>query len=63
MKQSELARKLGISKSYLSMMQSGKRPIPEHLREFVNCEQNQLHFVPSKQAVAGSNPVSRSIYI
>ena len=62
MKQSQLAKELGISKSYLSMILSGKRTIPEHLEIPFSelCEQNQLQKVPSKQVVAGSSPVSRS---
>ena len=62
MKQTELARQLGISKSYLSMILSGKRTIPEHLEIPFSelCEQNQLQNMPSKQVVAGSSPVFRS---
>ncbi|MFC2034027.1 helix-turn-helix domain-containing protein [Chloroflexota bacterium] len=58
MKQKEIARKLGISKSYLSMIISGKREIPEHLEGQISelCEQKQLQSVPSKQRVVGSNP-------
>ncbi len=58
MKQIELAQKLGVSKSYLSMMLSGQRRIPEHLEKPL-CElvhKNQLQEVPSKQRVEGSNP-------
>lgn len=51
MKQVELAQRLGINKSYLSMMLSGQRRIPEHLVEPFSelCEQNQLEEMPSKQ--------------
>ncbi len=58
MKQVELAQRLGISKSYLSMILSGQRTIPEHLEIPFSelCEQNQLRKVPSKQRVVGSNP-------
>jgi len=58
MKQVELAQRLGISKSYLSMILSGQRTIPEHLEIPFSelCEQNQLRKVPSKQRVEGSNP-------
>jgi len=58
MRQVELAQRLGISKSYLSMILSGQRAIPEHLEgqfsELVH--KNQLRGVPSKQRVVGSNP-------
>ena len=57
--QTQIAQRLGISKSYLSMMLSGQRQIPDHLRSEL-CELNQLQIKPSKQAVAGSSPVSRS---
>jgi transcriptional regulator with XRE-family HTH domain len=57
--QTQISERLGISKSYLSMMLSGQRQIPDHLRSEL-CELNQLQFKPSKQAVAGSSPVSRS---
>ncbi len=58
MKQIELAKQLGISKSYLSMILSGERIIPEHLEIPFSelCEQNQLRKVPSKQRAVGSNP-------
>ncbi|MDD5510304.1 MAG: helix-turn-helix transcriptional regulator [Dehalococcoidales bacterium] len=36
-RQNELAKELGISKSYLSMMLSGKRKIPEYLEDKI-CE-------------------------
>ena len=57
MKQVELAQRLGISKSYLSMILSGQRTIPEHLEIPFSelCEQNQLRKVPSKQRVERSN--------
>lgn len=54
--QTEVARQLGISKSYLSLLISGQRRVPEHLEEAVNSLQNQLREVPSKQRVVGSNP-------
>jgi len=62
MKQTELAQELGISKSYLSMILSGQRKMPEHLARPISelCSQNQPQEVPSKQVVAGSSPVSRS---
>ena len=33
MKQIEVAKQLGISKSYLSMILSGQREVPEHLKK------------------------------
>ena len=58
MKKVEIARELGVSKSYLSMMLSGKRRIPEHLSDRLCelCEQIQPQIQPSKQRVVGSNP-------
>lgn len=63
LKQSNLAKELGISKSYLSMILSGQRKCPPELVEkfqsipgvhkIVN---NDLREVPSKQRVMGSNP-------
>ena len=62
MKQVELAQRLGISKSYLSMIMSGQRTIPEHLEIPFSelCEQNQLRKLLPKQDVEGSNPFTRS---
>jgi transcriptional regulator with XRE-family HTH domain len=67
LKQNQLAEKLGVSKSYLSMIMGGKRPCPPDLAEKLQSIQGvhkvvnfQTCEVPSKQAVAGSNPVSRS---
>jgi len=61
-KQNQLAKELGISKSYLSMILSGQRECPSELLDklqsipgvhnFVN---SQLQFVPSKQRVVSSN--------
>jgi len=64
-RQNEIAKELGISKSYLSMMLSGQRKIPEHLEKPLNelVHKNQVREVPSKQAVAGSSPVSRSKFL
>ena len=63
LKQSQLAKELGISKSYLSMILSGQRKCPPELvgklqstsgvHKLVN---NPLWEVPSKQRVVGSNP-------
>ena len=63
LKQSQLSKELGISKSYLSMILSGQRKCPPELvdklqsipgiHKVVN---NDLWEVPSKQRVVGSNP-------
>jgi len=62
------AKELGVSPSYLSMILSGQRKCPSELEgklqtisgvhKVVNISSQ---FLPSKQAVAGSSPVSRSI--
>ena len=64
-KQSELAKQLGISKSYLSMIVNGKRIIPEHLRQPISefCEQKQYRKVTSNQRVSGSNPARDTILV
>jgi len=63
LKQSQLAKQLGISKSYLSMILSGQRKCPIELMDKLQSTQgvhnlvnNQLQFLPSKQRVVGSNP-------
>lgn len=66
--QSQLAKDLGVSKSYLSMILGGQRKCPPELEgklqsisevhKFVN---NQLQEVLPKQRVASSSLVSRSI--
>ena len=63
LKQSQLATRLGISKSYLSMILSGQRKASPELVEKLqaipgvhNLVNNQLQEVPSKQRVEGSNP-------
>ncbi len=67
MKQVELACRLGISKSYLSMILSGQRKCPPELVEKLQSIPGvhkivnfPLQSLPSKQVVAGSSPVSRS---
>ena len=67
LKQSQLARELGISKSYLSMILSGQRKCPTELVDKLqvspgihNLVNNPLWEVPSKQVVASSSLVSRS---
>jgi transcriptional regulator with XRE-family HTH domain len=66
----QLAVELGISPSYLSMINSGQRKCPSELIEklqsvhrFVNSVNgNQLQIVHGVQGVAGSNPVSPTFY-
>jgi transcriptional regulator with XRE-family HTH domain len=67
LKQSQLAKELGISNSYLSMILSGRREAPPELLEKLQSIPGVHKIVkkpiwesPSKQAVAGSSPVSRS---
>jgi hypothetical protein len=57
-RQNEIAKELGISKSYLSMILSGQRRIPEHMEKPLSelVHKNQLQTLPSKQRVVGSNP-------
>jgi len=69
LKQSQIAKELGISKSYLSMILSGERKCPPELVEKLQSipgihkvVNNPPWVVPSKQGVAGSNPVSRSSF-
>jgi transcriptional regulator with XRE-family HTH domain len=58
MRQNEIAKELGISKSYLSMILSGQRRIPEHLEKPLSelVHKNQIQTVPSKQWAVGSSP-------
>ena len=57
--QNQLAKHLGISKSYLSMILSGQRKPNEQLASRL-CSHGlftaQSNLVPSKQRVVGSNP-------
>jgi transcriptional regulator with XRE-family HTH domain len=55
--QNEIAKELGISKSYLSMILSGQRRIPEHLEKPLSelVHKNQIQTVPSKQWVESSS--------
>ena len=63
-KQKELADNLGISKSYLSMILSGKRKCPSELIEKLQSTRgihkivkNQLRSPLHTQEVSGSNPL------
>jgi transcriptional regulator with XRE-family HTH domain len=63
LKQSQLAKELGISKSYLSMILSGQRQCPPELVVKLQSipgvhkvVKNQPWEMPSKQRVVGSNP-------
>ena len=64
MKQVELARRLGISKSYLSMILSGQRQCPPELADklsslgIVNFETKHLLYT---QEVRGSSPLLPTI--
>jgi transcriptional regulator with XRE-family HTH domain len=65
MKQIEMAKKLGISKSYLSMILSGKRkPTGEVLKALSS--QNLVNFhvqhLLYTQGVIGSSPLPPTIY-
>ena len=69
MKQVELANKLGISKSYLSMILNGQRKCPselvEKLQSINNVHKtvnNYVWEVPSKQQVVGSNPSRDALF-
>ncbi|MFC2003439.1 helix-turn-helix domain-containing protein [Chloroflexota bacterium] len=56
-RQNEIAKELGISKSYLSMILAGQRRIPEGLEKPISelVHKNQSQKVPSKQRVERSN--------
>ena len=63
LKQSQLSKELGISKSYLSMILNGQRKAAPELVERLQSipgvhkvVNNSLWEVPSKQRVVGSNP-------
>jgi transcriptional regulator with XRE-family HTH domain len=63
LKQSQLAKELGISKSYLSMILNGQRKASPELVEKLQSVPgvhkvvtNPPWLVPSKQRVVGSNP-------
>jgi len=68
MKQVELAKELGISKSYLSMILSNQRkPSPQLIKKLQSIPEvhkvvnNSLWEVPSKQRVVGSSPARDAI--
>jgi len=65
LKQSQMAKELGISKSYLSMILSGQRHCPPEFAEKLqstpgvhNLVNNQLWNSPCTEEVRGSNPLS-----
>jgi transcriptional regulator with XRE-family HTH domain len=65
MKQTELAKELGISKSYLSMILSGQRKCPPELMNKLQSTSgihkvvnNQIWLTTGSQKVVGSNPIS-----
>ena len=66
--QAQIAKELGISKSYLSMMLSGQRKCPPELEEKLQSipgvhkvVNNQLWTTTGSQKVVGSNPISSTI--
>jgi transcriptional regulator with XRE-family HTH domain len=68
MKQCEIAKQIGISKSYLSMIISGQRKCPPELMEKLQSTSgihkmvnNQLWTTTGSQKVVGSNPISSTI--
>jgi len=63
--QVQIAKELGISKSYLSMIFSGQRKCPAELMERLQAipgihkvVNNQLWLMTGSQKVVGSNPIS-----
>ena len=67
-RQSEIAKELGISKSYLSMILSGQRKCPPELMEKLQSTRgiheivnSQLWDMSYTQEVTGSNPVPPSL--
>ncbi len=63
--QAQIAKELGISKSYLSMILSGRRQCPPELTEKLQSTpgihkvvNNQLWMGTGSQKVVGSNPIS-----
>jgi transcriptional regulator with XRE-family HTH domain len=61
MTQIELARELGISKSYLSMILSGQRKCPPKLAQKLSSQEvvnNRFRNMFYTQEVIGSNPIS-----
>ncbi|MBN2074776.1 MAG: helix-turn-helix transcriptional regulator [Dehalococcoidales bacterium] len=67
--QNQIAKELGISKSYLSMILSGKRPCPPELKSKLQSTQG-VHKVVNNYAwniahnpeVVGSNPTPATKY-
>ena len=69
LKQSQLAKELGVSKSYLSMILSGQRKATPELVERLQSipgvhkvVNDSLWEVPSKQRVVGSSPARDAIF-
>ena len=65
MKQVELARKLGISKSYLSMILSGQRiPNPDLIERISSLlpVNFKASFLPHNPKVVGSNPTPATTF-
>ena len=62
--QAQIAQRLGISKSYLSMILSGQRKCPPELMDKLSSlgiVNNYIQSMLPKQDVVGSNPITRSI--
>jgi DNA-binding transcriptional regulator YdaS (Cro superfamily) len=51
--QARIARQLGVSRAYVTMMLKGKCPIPDRFAPLLTTAFSGL---PSKQRVVGSNP-------
>ena len=65
MKQVELARELGVSRSYISMLAKGKRQPSKKLQKKIQkltsyCSLPAMSGLLPKQDVEGSNPFTRS---
>jgi transcriptional regulator with XRE-family HTH domain len=64
MTQIQLAKELGISKSYLSMILSGQRKCPPKLAQKLSSQEvvnNRFRNMLHTQEVTGSNPVPPTI--
>ncbi len=62
MRQIELAKQLGISKAYVSMLVSGKRMPGRQLTKRLQKLTGKANFLNGVQVVGGSNPFTPTIY-